>query len=429
VTGWRPTAALVRLVTLAFVPLVAGLLSGRPDVLVLAVPFVLGGALASVRRPSGIPTVRIEAPTGPSTEHSEVPVAVTVGNDAGPDCAVVIRFRPGPSLAVRRRDSHVAVQVPAGSSCPRQVPAGLLRWGRPDVGSVEVTGFGADLLLQGEPVRARGSALTVVPEVGVFSADDAMPNAAGLVGVHRSRRTGDGGELAGVRAYGPGDRLRRIDWRTSLRTGDLHIAQTLSDRDAELVVLLDLLHEVGSPDGVHSILDTTVHAAAGIATHYLDRGDRVALQEFGASSRLLRAAGGRRRRVVLLEWLLAVRPATSDFDVEALMRSWSRVPRSSLVVVLTPLLDERSAAIAALLARGGRSVVAVDTLPADLLPPRSGRWADVAFRLGRLERANGIAQLAEHGVPTVAWDGAGSLDQVLRETSRRSGGSRPGASG
>lgn len=425
-TGWRPTAALVRIVTLAFVALIAGLLTGRADVLVLAVPFVLGGALASIRRPGAVPTVRIDAPTDTLTEHTEVPVTVTVGNERGPDCAVVIRFRPGPSLSVRRGDSHVAVHIPGGTAGVRQILAGLLRWGRPDVGSVEVTAFGADLLLTTDPVLVRGSALTVVPEVGVFSADDAMPNAAGLVGVHRSRRTGDGGELAGVRAYGPGDRLRRIDWRTSLRTGDLHIAQTLSDRDAELVVLLDLLHEVASPDGVQSILDTAVHAAAGIATHYLDRGDRVALQEFGASSRLLRAASGRRRRVVLLEWLLAVRPATSDFDVESLMRSWSRVPRSSLVVVLTPLLDERSAAMAALLARGGRSVVAVDTLPVDLAPTRSGRWSDVAFRLGRLERANGIAQLAEHGVPTVGWGGAGSLDQVLRETSRRSSGSRPG---
>lgn len=425
--GWRPTAALVRLVMLAFVPLVAGLLTGRPDVLVLAVPFVLAVALASIRRPGPVPVARIDVPTEPLTEHTQVPVTVTVGNAGEADSTVVIRFRPGPSLAVRRRDSHVAVDVPALSSRARRIPADLLRWGRPELGSVEITGFGADLLLQCDPARVQASALTVVPEVGVFSADDAMPNAAGLVGVHRSRRTGDGGELAGVRAYGPGDRLRRIDWRTSLRTGDLHIAKTLSDRDAELVVLLDLLHEVGSPDGAHSILDTTVHAAAGIATHYLDRGDRVALQEFGASSRLLRAASGRRRRVVLLEWLLAVRPATSDFDVEALMRSWSRVPRSSLVVVLTPLLDERSAAMAALLARGGRSVVAVDTLPADLAPPRSGRWADIAFRLGRLERANGIAQLAEHGVPTVRWDGAGSLDQVLRETSRRSGGARAGS--
>jgi uncharacterized protein (DUF58 family) len=426
VTGWRPTAGLTRVVALGFVPLVAGLLSGRPDVLALAVPFVIGGALAAQRRPGARVTVRVAAPAGPLVERTEVPILFTVDNAGEQEQLAVMRFRPGPSLTVARRDSHVAVGVPARSRVPRPVAASLLRWGRPDVGSVQVTAYGADLLLESDTATARGPALTVVPEVGVFSADDAMPNAAGLVGVHRSRRTGDGGELAGVRAYGPGDRLRRIDWRTSLRTGDLHIAQTLSDRDAELVVLLDLLHEVAAPDGVHSILDTTVHAAAGIATHYLDRGDRVALQEFGASSRLLRAAGGRRRRVILLEWLLAVRPATSDFDVEALMRSWSRVPRSSLVVVLTPLLDDRSAAMAALLARGGRSVVAVDTLPAELAPSRTGRWADAAFRLGRLERANDIAQLAEHGVPTVRWDGAGSLDQVLRESSRRSGGARVG---
>ena len=35
---------------------------------------------------------------------------------------------------------------------------------------------------------------------------------------------GEGGELAGVRRFGPGDRLRRIDWRVSLRARQLHVA-------------------------------------------------------------------------------------------------------------------------------------------------------------------------------------------------------------
>ena len=38
-----------------------------------------------------------------------------------------------------------------------------------------------------------------------------------------------------------------------------------------------------------------------------------------------------------------------------------------------------------------------------------------AGRLWRLERTNTLGQLREHGVPVVAWAGAGSLDQVLRE--------------
>ena len=42
----------------------------------------------------------------------------------------------------------------------------------------------------------------------------------------------------------------------------------------------------------------------------------------------------------------------------------------------------------------------------------------MAHRLWRLERDNVIGQLREHGVPVVAWAGAGSLDQVLRDVTR-----------
>ena len=41
-----------------------------------------------------------------------------------------------------------------------------------------------------------------------------------------------------------------------------------------------------------------------------------------------------------------------------------------------------------------------------------------------LDRENLIGQLREHGVPVVAWAGAGSLDQVLRDVSRVASGPR-----
>jgi hypothetical protein len=41
-----------------------------------------------------------------------------------------------------------------------------------------------------------------------------------------------------------------------------------------------------------------------------------------------------------------------------------------------------------------------------------------AARLWRYDRANTIAQLRDHGVPVVAWNGPGSLDDVLRQMSR-----------
>jgi hypothetical protein len=72
----------------------------------------------------------------------------------------------------------------------------------------------------------------------------------------------------------------------------------------------------------------------------------------------------------------------------------------------------------ATLARSGRYVVAVDTLPSDATPPVRGPWTPTATELWRLERENVLARLHEHGIPVVAWAGAGSLDLVLRGVSR-----------
>ena len=42
----------------------------------------------------------------------------------------------------------------------------------------------------------------------------------------------------------------------------------------------------------------------------------------------------------------------------------------------------------------------------------------MAHQIWRLDRDNTIGQLREHGVPVVAWAGAGSLDLVLRDVAR-----------
>jgi uncharacterized protein (DUF58 family) len=247
-----------------------------------------------------------------------------------------------------------------------------------------------------------------------------------MVGVHGSKRPGEGGDFAGVRRYGPGDRPRRIDWRVTLRTGDLHVAHTFSDRDAEVVVLLDVLHEAGQAGGA-SVVDTTVRAAAAIAEHYLRQGDRVWLVEYSGRPRHLRMAGGRRHLHAVLDWLLRTRSTAGAGDVPIFGIDPLLIPNSALVVVLTPLLGPESTRVVATLARAGRSVVAIDTLGAlaDRPLPASS-WGEVARRLWRLERENLVDQLREAGVPVTPWVGAGSLDQVLFEVARMTSAPRLG---
>ncbi|MGV9978828.1 DUF58 domain-containing protein [Micromonospora wenchangensis] len=435
--GWSPTWALGRAVLLTGLLLIAAVLLGRVDLVVLATPFALGTAYALRRRPTAAPQLEITAGDGQLVEGGELAGAVVVGNpDVVPYDVVVVRTRISPWLRVRRAgfgglgldvggsggaDRPFVTALADGTAVDLELSGTALRWGRHPIGPAGARAAAADGLLVSRAVLTEPVRMRVYPKTEPFEAVEAMPRAAGLVGAHHSRRPGEGGELAGVRVFGPGDRLRRIDWRVSLRTRQLHVASTLSDRDAEVVVLLDVLAEAGRSGGVAgaaSVLDTTVRAAAAIAEHYLHRGDRVALLEYGPAARRLRPATGRRQYLTVLEWLLDVHAESSPHEPYDQVFGPQVLSADALVVVLTPLLDERSAQMLARLARGGRFVVAVDTLPTDLAPPGDRGWAPVAYRLWRLDRDTMITQLREHGVPVVGWAGAGSLDQVLRDVAR-----------
>jgi uncharacterized protein (DUF58 family) len=427
---WTPTRALGRAVLLTGLLLLAGVLLGRVDLIVLATPFALGTAYALRRRPAEPPRVQLAAEDGTLVEGGGLTGVVTVGNPdpVGYDLAVV-RTSVSPWLRINQAafagsggvGRPLALTVAPGAAVDLEMGGETLRWGRHAFGPAGVRAVACAGLLVSRPVLVDAEPVRVYPMTEPFDADEAMPRAAGLVGGHRSRRPGEGGELAGVRIFGPGDRLRRVDWRVSLRARQLHVVATLSDRDAEVVLLLDVLAEAGRSGGVRgtaSVLDTTVRATAAIAEHYLHRGDRVALLEYGPAARRLRPATGRRQYLTVLEWLLDVRAAASGYEPYDQVFGPHLLSSNALVVVLTPLVDTRSAAMLARLARSGRFVVAIDTLPDVTTPPMRSQWTEVAHRLWRLDRENTIGQLREHGVPVVPWAGAGSLDLVLRDVAR-----------
>jgi uncharacterized protein (DUF58 family) len=430
---WVPTRALGRSVLLTGAPLIAAIIFGRADLVVVALPFALALAWGLSSRPAATPTLRLATLEEYTVEGAEVSAAITLGNtDSTAYDLVVARTQRSfwldlhPEGADDTPDRPVTAALRAGEQIDVLLVGKARRWGRHAIGPASAVAVARHGLLTSRAVVTGSLGMKVFPLTEPFEADDAMPRAAGLVGQHRSRRQGEGGELAGVRQFAPGDRLRRIDWRTTLRSRELHVAQTLSDRDAEVALVLDVLTEAGRSTGLGgaaSVFDRTVRAAAAIAEHYLTLGDRVSMIEYGWSLRRLRAASGRRQYHMILEWLLDIHPreaglATAEQQLPAVISA------NALVVVFTPLIDARSAGMLATLARGGRSVVAVDTLPAEAVAATGSMgaiWAGVSHRLWRLERDNVIGQLREHGVPVVPWAGANSLDLVLRDVARYSG--------
>ena len=222
-----------------------------------------------------------------------------------------------------------------------------------------------------------------------------------------------------MRPFTVGDRLRRIHWPVSLRTGELHVTATYSERDTEVVLVLDTSTEIGRSGELHtdaSSLDIGVRSAAAIAAHYLAAGDRVGLLDPARAGRPIRSRAGRGQLVFLTDLLLDARQEA--VPEQAMARALSRISARALVIVLSPMLSDELAAGVAGLARAGRAVLMVDTLPDDVVWPERDHWTEPAWRMQLLRRQNLIGALAEHGVPAVRWRGTGSLDQVLAGLSR-----------
>jgi uncharacterized protein (DUF58 family) len=412
-TRWHPTPALSTVVGATAVLLVLGILLHRADLLVIAVPLGVGTVLPMVTRAFSPPEVQLGTTV---TRMLEGQTAVLSLQLTGREACDVVRIELSTEgwldLPDAGRDRCLTLLSGELVTDPQQLLA--TRWGRSQVGPVTVTATSAHGLLWTSRTMVLPLRITTIPLREGFSATELMPNATGVVGAHRSRRPGEGIDVAGVRPFVPGDRLRRINWPVSIRTGNLHVTATYSDRDTEVVLVLDTSVEIGISEGIggsSSNLDTGVRAAASIADHYLRGGDRVGLINIGRPGQPVRPRSGREQLFRVMDGLLDALPG--QVSEPAVNRALTRIAERALIIVLSPLLGSAISTHIAGLARAGRSVLVVDTLPEEVNFPDRSAWTDIAWRLELIERDNLARALGEHGVPVVAWRGSGSLDQVL----------------
>lgn len=417
--SWRPTAALARATLVAGIGLAGAVVFGSPVMVVLTVPFALLAALGLLCLPRSSPVVdgrfdRHVLHEGQGTvsrlllSHTEdVEHVARVSGQAPfvamkPADGVVGRLWPG--------DLDIAIS-------PR-------RWGRRQPADEQValtTAWGA---WRWGPVGIVAPTLEVLPARERFDNRAELPQPLGLIGTHRSRRVGSGSEFSSIRPFQVGDSMRRINWRLSLRTGNLHVTSTRAEEDSAVLVFVDATADYGSSggvDGAASSLDLSVRAAAAIAEHFVRQGDRVALKVLGAAAAQVGFGGGTRHQQRILHALARVQPGR-PLDRFA-QRLDIGVGAGTFVVVLSPMLEEAVTNATAGLVRNGLPVMVIDTLPTSTgLARREGldtAVADLAWRLRRLERDTLVDQLAATGCPVVRWRGPGTLDEVLQRFARQ----------
>ena len=418
--SWRPTAALVRAATASGVFAVVAVVAGRPDLLVLAAPLVVHAACALGRRPRHVPTARAALGAGPLREGDGTVLRVTM-DGCGPVEHVTLAATLRPFLAARPAGGVVGTWSPApASSTSLDLALVVRRWGRRPVGDGLVAASSPWHGYAWGPVRLPPATVTALPLPGAFDSRAASPHPIGLVGGHPARRPGDGFEFDSIRPFHPGDRLRRVHWRVSLRTGRLHVTTAVAEEDASVLLVVDSGVEVGASggvDGAASSLDVAVRAAGAVAEHHLTRGDRVGVRVLGPGSGGIPTAAGRSHLHRVLETLARVTPGPYDHaDAEHLR---FRVSPGTMVLVFSPMLSQHPVTVTGVLAARGLDVVVVDCLPGGTVPAGVGGRRALAWRMRLLERRGLLMRVARSGIPVIAWRGPGTLDEVLRQLRRR----------
>ena len=406
-------SALVSVILLLF-----ALLFHRPDLVIVATPFLAVTTWSLVNRPGTSPQIHYPT-TAPVLREGDAMVwSVEVSIVPGLD-QVALLVEPGPFQQLRPSNGmRTAHPRPGDSHVELGVQARSTRWGIHPLGRSAVCATSAWGGYLWGPVTLPEVFQTTLPLPAVFNGRAPAPHPAGLVGINRSGRTGEGSEFSTIRPFQLGDRLRRVHWPVSLRTGSLHVSTTFADQDAEVLILVDASTDLGDShgiDGLASSLDLTVRSAGAVAEHFISRGDRVGLCIFGQGvSRLAPAAGRAHLRRVLhrLAGTVVGNTASASGRLGRL-----HLGPDTMVVMMSACLSELALNEAARLAGRGATLVVVDTLPEEVsgLTDAAGF---AAWRIRRLERDRELRALRRLGVPIVGWRGPGSLDQVLRDLGR-----------
>jgi uncharacterized protein (DUF58 family) len=409
----RVTPHAGRLTTYAVVLLLAGVVSGRVEIVSLGVAAaaVLGYGLT---RTPPLVSVALRLSDERVVEGDDVQVVVTVAARGDVDSATVNVVLPA-GVDVAQGAPAATVSLRDGETRDVTMSVRPRRWGVYPLGPALVTTYGLGRLT-GSLVEAPAEVVRVLPKAHEFEATSAHPFTRALAGTHVARVTGEGIEPVGVREFRYGDSLRRVNWHVTARRGALHVTEQRPERNAEVVLFLDTFVERG-PLG-NTTLDVAVRAAVGIAEHYLRSMDRVGVVGFGGVMRWLTADTGRLQRHRIVEHLIGTVTYGTYAAKDVSILPARTLPPRALVIALSPLLDSRATGAVADLARRGYGLVVVDTSPRPLLPPATTWSRDLAQRVWLVERDTLIHRLAEVGVPVVPWTGPGTLDLVLGEVAR-----------
>jgi uncharacterized protein (DUF58 family) len=166
----------------------------------------------------------------------------------------------------------------------------------------------------------------------------------------RQRVLEDPTQVVGIRPYHHGDGLRRVHWRATAHTGKLQskLFEITAQREVTLLLNLRRADYPASPDDAGFVAELAIMATASIAQYLLQGTQRVGLLALardpagmgGEASVSVAPGRGPGHLIALLSALGRVELGRTESLPEVLSRQRERFAWGSMVVIVTPRLDD-----------------------------------------------------------------------------------------
>ncbi len=399
---------------LAGLGLLAALVLGRPELVALAAPFaaVLVVGLSLAEAPEVKWTLELD--------HERQLEGETVGGELElwAERAVgrlellvdlprgLVAETPNPVLVRLGWDRHERRTIDCEIRCRR--------WGAYRVGNLVLRSQDALGLLVHEWTLEQERPLKVYPREESLRRLLRPLETQAFAGNQVPRARGEGIEFADIRPFVYGDSLRRINWRATARRGETWVTETHPERNSDIVIFLDTFLEARADDA--GTLDLTISAAASLVLHYLREKDRVGLVSFGGVINWLTASSGLVQLYRVLDSLLDAEIFLSYAWKDIDLLPVRTLPPDSLVLALSPLLDERGVRALLDLRARGFDLALIEISPVPFATPgEEGPDGDLAHRLWLMRREALRSRYMRLGVPVVEWRDGVPLEAALEE--------------
>ncbi|HUH67714.1 MAG TPA: DUF58 domain-containing protein [Mycobacterium sp.] len=408
---WRASQLTRAIATCAGVALAAAVIGARWQLIAFAAPLL--GVLCSTSWQRPVPKIHMhgEPDSQRCFENEQARMTVWATEESG---AAGASGASAVELAVSAVEGMQLEVLDSDSNQAKAVVATAQRWGRyPIRARVDVVARGGLLAGTGTVDAAD---VIVFPLTPPQSTPIPQTELLDRLGAHLTRHIGPGVEYADIRPYMPGDQLRAMNWPVSARRGQLHVTQRLTDRAADVVVLIDTYRQPAGP--ATDATERVVRGAAQVVQTALRHGDRVGIVALGGKRpRWLGADIGQRQFYRVLD---AVLGAGDRFEnTTGTLAPRAAVPAGAIVIAFSTLLDTEFALALIDLRKRGHVVVAVDILDSS---PFQGAQDPLVDRMWALQRSAMYRDMATIGVDIVSWRADQSLEQsmgVLPDRRRR----------